>query len=179
MKMEAARNRDETSMRWLAVYCKPRQELVAQENLLRQGFQTYLPRMQMKRRLRGKWIDMIEVLFPRYIFIRVDPARKSIGPVRSTLGVVGLVHFGGQPATVADEVMETLLQHEDADSGLHKDNRPQFSAGQAIKLVEGPLAGVEGVFIQEDSEKRVIVLLELLGKANRVRVNRDLINRAA
>jgi transcriptional antiterminator RfaH len=177
--MEVTRDKCKTSERWLAVYCKPRQELVAQENLQRQGFHTYLPRIQMKRRLRGKWVDMIEVLFPRYIFIRVDPNKNSIAPVRSTQGVVGLVRFGGQPATVADEVIETLFQHEDQDSGLHKDERPQFCAGEAVKLVEGPLAGMEGVFVQEDSEKRVIVLLELLGKANRVRVSRDLVVQAA
>ncbi len=32
-------------MRWLVVTCKPRQETIAQENLLRQGFTVYLPRI--------------------------------------------------------------------------------------------------------------------------------------
>ena len=94
-------------------------------------------------------------------------------------GVVGLVRFGGQPAVVPDAVMDALLQREDAASGLHQDNRPLFSAGEAIKLVDGPLAGVEGVFTQQDGDKRVIVLLELLGKANKVSVSRDWIARAA
>jgi transcriptional antiterminator RfaH len=164
---------------WFAVYCKPRQELIAQENLERQGFHSYLPRLQVRRHRRGKWADAIEVLFPRYIFIRVDPARSSIAPVRSTRGVVGLVNFGGQPAIVADEVMEMVLRHEDAESGLRRDDRPQFSAGEPVRLVEGPLAGMEGVFSQEDGEQRVMVLLELLGKANRVAVNRDWIIKAA
>lgn len=35
--------------RWFAVCCKPREELVAQENLLRQGFHVYLPQIQVKR----------------------------------------------------------------------------------------------------------------------------------
>lgn len=165
--------------RWFAVCCKPRQELVAQENLLRQGFRVYLPRIQIKKRRQGKWLDVIEVLFPRYIFIQIDPARSSIAPVRSTRGVVGLVRFGGQPAVVADEVMDALLKREDAGSNLHQDSRPLFSAGEVVKLVEGPLAGMEGVFVQEDGEKRVIVLLELLGKANKIRVSRDLVVQAA
>jgi len=179
MIIDSTQDNAEAGKRWLAVYCKPRQELVAQENLLRQGYHTYLPRIQMKRRLRGKWNEKIEALFPRYIFIRVDPVKKSIAPVRSTQGVVGLVHFGSQPATVSEAVMETLLQHEDPDSGLHQGGGPQFNAGQSIKLVDGPLAGMEGVFIQQDSEKRVMVLLDFLGKANKVRIDRDLINQAA
>lgn len=165
--------------RWYAVCCKPRQEAVAEENLLRQGFHVHLPRIRIRQRRRGQWIDAVEVLFPRYIFIRIDPARRSTATIRSTRGVVGLVRFGGQPAVVPDAVMDALRQREDAASGLHEDKRPLFSEGEAIKLVDGPLAGMEGVFTQKDGDKRVIVLLELLGKANKVTVSRDWIARAA
>ena len=164
---------------WFAVCCKPRQEAVAEENLLRQGFHVYLPRIRVRRRRRGQWIDAVEVLFPRYIFIRLDPQRRSTATVRSTRGVVGLVRFGGQPAVVPDSVMDALLRRADSTSGLHQDDRPLFSAGEPVKLSEGPLAGMEGVFNKMDGDKRVIVLLELLGKANKVRVNRDWIARAA
>jgi len=164
---------------WYAVCCKPRQEAVAEENLLRQGFRVYLPRIRIRQRRRGQWIDAVEVLFPRYLFIRIDPRRRSTAPVRSTRGVVGLVRFGGQPAVVPDAVMNALRQREDAASGLHEDKRPLFSAGEPIKLVDGPLAGMEGVFTQQDGDKRVIVLLELLGKANKVKVDRDWVARAA
>lgn len=164
---------------WYAVCCKPRQEAVAELNLLRQGFHVYLPRISITRRRRGQWLDGIEVLFPRYIFIRLNPLRRSTASVRSTRGVVGLVRFGGQPAVVPDAVMDVLLRRADASSGLHKDIRPIFTAGDPIKLVGGPLAGMEGVFTQEDSEKRVIVLLELLGNANKVSVRRDWIALAA
>jgi transcriptional antiterminator RfaH len=170
---------NEAIERWYAVCCKPRQETVAEENLLRQGFHVYLPRIRIRQRRRGQWLDAVEVLFPRYIFIRIDPLRRTTAPVRSTRGVIGLVRFGGQPAVVPDSVMEALLQREDAASGLHQDNRPLFSAGEAVKFVDGPLAGVEGVFTEQDGEKRVIVLLELLGKANKVSVSRDWIAKAA
>ena len=165
--------------RWFAVCCKPRQEAVAEENLLRQGFRVYLPRIRIRQRQRGKWIDAVEVLFPRYIFIRVDPQQRSTATVRSTRGVTGLVRFGGQPAVVPDTVMDALMQREDAASGMHQDDRPAFHAGEAIKLVDGPLAGMEGVFTEQDGDKRVIVLLELLGKTNKISVSRDWIDRAA
>jgi len=161
------------SERWYAVCCKPRQEAVAEENLLRQGYRTYLPRIRNTRRRAGQWIDKVEPLFPRYLFIRVDPARCSTAPVRSTRGVSGLVRHCGLPAAIPEQVMETIMRRADTDSGLHHDGHPLFCAGDPIRLVEGPLAGMEGVFTEEDSEKRVIVLLELLGKANKTRVNRD------
>ncbi len=165
--------------RWYAVCCKPRQEAVAEDNLLRQGFQVYLPRIRIRQRRRGQWLDAVEVLFPRYIFIRVNPLRRSMATIRSTRGAVGLVRFGGQPAAVPDAVMDALRQREDAALGMHRDERPPFKAGETVKLVEGPFSGMEGIFTEQDGEKRVIILLELLGKANKVRVSRDWIARAA
>ena len=164
---------------WYVAWCKPRQEPVAEENLLRQGFRVYLPRIRARVRRRGQWLDSIEMLFPRYVFLRVDPERRSTATVRSTRGVVGLVRFGGEPAVVPDKVMEALFRHEDSVSRLHMDDRPLFTPGESVRLVGGPLAGVEGVFDEQDGDQRVFVLLDLLGKANRIRVSRDWVARAA
>lgn len=165
--------------RWYVVCCKPRQETVAEDNLRRQDFQVYLPRIRITRRRLGKWLDVVEPLFPRYIFIRIDPNQRSIAPIRSTRGVFGLIRFGGQPAVVPDEIVDALLRREDPDAGLHRDGRPLFSVGEAVKLVDGPLAGMEGIFNQEDGEQRVIVLLDLLGKTHKTSVNRDWVAPAA
>lgn len=167
------------SERWLAVCCKPRQEAAAEENLLRQGYHVYLPRIRNTHHRRGQWLDKVEPLFPRYLFIRLDPAIRSTAPVRSTRGVSGLVRHCGLPAVVPEQVIEAIMRRADADTGLHRDDHPLFCAGDPIRLVEGPLAGMEGVFTEEDGEKRVIVLLELLGKANKTRVNRDWVIPAA
>jgi transcriptional antiterminator RfaH len=159
--------------RWFAVCCKPRQEVVAQENLLRQGFHVYLPRVQVRRLRGGKWVDAIEVLFPRYLFIRIDSLAHSMAPVRSTRGVVGLVRFGQEPAVVPDRVIEALLQREDGQSGLHCDNCPPLCSGQPVKFIEGPLVGIEGIYNRQDGDERVIVLLELLGKTNKIITKRE------
>lgn len=164
---------------WYAVSCKPRQEAIAEENLLRQGYRVYLPRIQSQRRRHGQWTNVIEPLFPRYLFIRVDHTSRSTAPVRSTRGAVGLVRFGGQPAVVPEEVISAIVQRETPESGLHQDDRPLFHAGEPVKLESGPLAGMEGIFVEEDGEKRTIVLLELLGKANKIRINRDWVVQAA
>jgi transcriptional antiterminator RfaH len=158
---------------WFVVTCKPRQEIIAQENLLRQGFIVYLPRIQVKKRHKDKWVDKVEALFPRYLFIQLDPEKKSISPVRSTLGVVGLVSFGGQPAVISNDLIAAIRQHENPDSNLHQEIRPLFTAGERVGLSKGSLAGFEGVFVEDDGDKRVIVMLELLGKMNKVTVNKD------
>lgn len=166
------------SEHWYAVHCKPRQEAVAEENLLRQGYRTYLPRICNARRRKGQWINTTEPLFPRYLFIRVDPTRHTIAPVRSTRGVSCLVRHCGVPVTIPEEIIEAIMRRAEANSGLHHDVRPLFCAGEPVRLLEGPLAGMEGVFTEECGEKRVIILLELLGKNNKIKVDRDWISQA-
>ena len=164
---------------WYAVCCKPRQESIAQENLERQDFHVYLPRLQTRKRRGGKWVEAVEALFPRYLFIRIDPLAQSTASVRSTRGACGLVRFGTHPAIVPDEIIAAIRQREDEASGLHPYVEPQFAEGETIMLVDGPFAGIEGIFAQQGGENRVIVLLELLGKANKIAVQRDWVAKAA
>lgn len=163
---------------WYAICCKPRQEELAELHLRRQGFEIYLPRITCRKYRRGRWTDVIEPLFPRYVFIRIDFSQQSIAPIRSTRGVVGLVRFGGQAAALPSTVMDELIRRADLQ-GLHHDHRPPMEPGESVRLIGGPLLGMEGVYLEQDSQKRVILLLELLGKVNRMSVSRDWIKRAA
>lgn len=159
--------------RWYAVFTKPRQEGLANEHLGRQGFSTYFPRTLIRRR-RGQWsAERIEPLFPRYLFVHIDILVESTLPIRSTRGVSGLVCFGGQLLAVPDPVLEFLMRSASPETGLHKLAGPQFSSGDRIVIRDGPLAGVEGIFAAESGEDRVLILLEILGRTNRVAVRRD------
>jgi transcriptional antiterminator RfaH len=163
--------------RWYVVCCKPRQELVAQENLRRQGFEVYLPRIKVRQRRRDRWVESVQVLFPRYLFVHVDRGAQSTASIRSTRGAVGLVRFGGEPAMAPNRVIDAIIDREDA--GLDDELQPAFQSGDPVRMLEGPFAGMDGIFASADGEKRAVLLIELLGKTNRVRVDRDWIIRAA
>jgi transcriptional antiterminator RfaH len=162
-----------TMNRWYAALCKPRQEEIAEVNLAFQGFTVYLPRYKSKCRRAGRWVDRIEPLFPRYVFVGASVELQSVAPIRSTRGVCGLVRFGGQLATVPDTLIDALREREDPASGMHGSRRPLFEPGDRIKLAQGPLAGLEGLFSSESADERVFVLMDLLGRQNKLEVNRD------
>ena len=67
---------------WYAVQTKPRKEAIAELHLRRQHFETYLPKVLLRKRRRAKWTKVVEPLFPRYLFIRVDPEESSLAAVR-------------------------------------------------------------------------------------------------
>lgn len=157
---------------WYAVLCKPRREAVAEANLANQGYGVFLPRLTTQRRREGKWVDTVEPLFPRYLFMTTTNERQSLAPVRATFGVSDLVRFGGVPAIVPEEVVETLRSQQDSDTGAHV-SRSLFTPGAAVAFRAGPFSGLHGIFSVEAGENRVFVLLEFLGKLNKVKVCRD------
>ena len=93
---------------WYAVVCKPRCEARAEFNLVNQGYQVFLPRLAVQTRRNSKWVDKLESLFPRDLFLAITNPRRGLSRVRSTLGASDLVRVGGLPATVPHEIIEAL-----------------------------------------------------------------------
>lgn len=158
---------------WHAVFCKPRQETTAKEHLQRQGFEVYLPRISGRHRKRNRWVDSIQALFPRYLFVRIDRRRQGMASIRSTRGVVDLVRFGVEPAVVPDPVIDAIVACEHSAKGLDCHTQKGFLEGEMVTMLEGPFTGMQGIFENDDGDERAVLLIDLLGKANRVRVNRD------
>lgn len=149
------------SVGWFLVHTKPRQEDVALQNLERQGFCCYLPRLQVEKVLRQRAQVVSEPMFPRYLFVQLDTSLNgpSWSPIRSTLGVSRLVRFGLQPAQVDDALIELLRSRESSLS-----TQVLFQAGEAVTITSGPFAGIDAVFQARDPEQRSLILLEILSK---------------
>lgn len=155
---------------WYAVQTKPRREAIAELHLQRQHFETYLPKVLLRKRRRDKWTSVVEPLFPRYLFIRVDPEECSLAPVRSTQGVAGLVRFGQNLKPVPDGAIEYLRQTENPDTHHHHAEDWPHRSGDAVQVLEGPFKGLTGVFQMATAEDRAQLLIDLLGRQNTVEV---------
>ena len=92
--------------RWYVVQTQVNGEAKAEQNLLRQGFEVYLPRY-LKRRRHARKVDFtVKPLFPRYLFVAIDTATQRWRSIQSTFGVAHLVTNGSDPATVPDGVVQ-------------------------------------------------------------------------
>lgn len=163
------------SRRWYAVFSQPRKEQVALDNLERQGYLSWLPRISRSVRRNGRWETKIEPLFARYLFVNVDPASQDISPIRSTLGCVGLVRQGVCPLPVPAGVIEALRASSDPETGLHclsETGAPKFKKGDKVRVLNGPFEGLDGIFQQQTAEARALVLLKLMGTVAKVSVGR-------
>lgn len=154
---------------WYLVYSKPRQEDLALENLARQGYEAYLPRIRNRRRRLGRYVSLVEPMFPRYLFLHLSDETDNWGPIRSTIGVANLVRFGELPARVPETLVEALRARDD-EQGIQEYAVPELRTGDRVRIVEGALAGYEGIFHARTSKERVVILLEVVGKATRVQL---------
>ena len=75
---------------WFVVYTHPREEALAQENLARQGFETYWPRYRKRSSHARQVQEVAASLFPRYLFAAFDMSETGWRTIRSTRGVVDL-----------------------------------------------------------------------------------------
>jgi transcriptional antiterminator RfaH len=155
---------------WYLVYSKPRAEQLAATHLERQGYRCYLPVIEATRKLRGKLLTQVEPMFPRYLFISLDTSTDNWAPIRSTIGVSRLVRFGVEPAVVPDALVQMLMDRENAQ-GVLAPPRRTFDPGDRVRIFEGPFKDYEAIFLASNSNERVIVLLEILGKESRVAID--------
>jgi len=144
---------------WFLVATKPRAEAQAQLHLERQAYRVCAPKIEVKRRRRGVWQQVVEPLFPSYVFVQVVLGEQDIAPIRSTVGCLSIVHFGGCPSKVPDAVIRPFLALGDKPFVVEK----TWQKGDVVRFESGPFAGLEAVFSMKEGAGRVVVLMTMLG----------------
>lgn len=148
---------------WYLLQTKPRAEYQACEQLANQGYEVFLPEVNVERIRQGRLQTAKEALFARYLFVHLDDGleAKSWGPIRSTRGVSQMVRFGSRYAVVPQEIV-TWLQ-----AGHAPCVREAYEPGQVLTVVDGPFQGLSAVFLAYEGLERAAVFLELLAKQSR------------
>jgi len=158
-------------LRWYLVLTKPRSEAKAKAHLERQGYGVFFPRLRESVLNRGRSVERVAPLFPRYLFSRLNISNQSLAPMRSSVGVSEVVRFGMDYAVVPDAIVDNLMSRADPASGLHVLGRPRvLKPGMSVQVIAGAFDGLDGIFEREDGDERVLVFLKLLGREVSVRV---------
>jgi len=105
--------------------------------------------------------------FPGYCFVRIDPRDKL--PVISCDGVVHIVSVEGKAAEIPAEDIDAIRQL--VDSTLALDPCPFLDEGDPVRVVAGPLTGVTGRLVRKGADARLVVSIELIGRAVSVQVH--------
>jgi transcription termination/antitermination protein NusG len=157
----------ESSLPWFALLTQPKHEHTAERGLRQQGFETYLPAHNVKRR----WSDRVKivhtVLFPGYVFCRLasrDKLRALTSPA-----IRSIVSVGRDPVAVAESEIDAIRAV--IASGRPVDLCPYLRVGEQVRITEGPFTSVRGVIVRTQSNWRVVVSVEALGCSVSVEVD--------
>jgi transcription antitermination factor NusG len=155
---------------WYAVWTRRQCEQSASEDLAARGFETFLPRtmtwVERQRRRRR----VLAPLFPGYLFLRHALDDSSHAAVRRAPGVVRLLGDGPRPLTVTAEEIDAVRRL--TESGLPLSRGAVLASGDRVRVIGGPLAGLEGRFLRSHARKGLFVIgVTLLRRAVAVEVD--------
>ena len=157
---------------WYLIHSKARQEDVAELNLRRLGVDTFCPRFRKLNSTRSKAQSEGEVLFPGYLFIKVDMTTEY-RKVTYAHGVLRVVKFGSAPAVVEEEIIASIKER--VHNGLVVLPSPSsLKSGQIVRINKGPLYGFEAIFEQElNGTERVALLMKTVAFRGRLVIDRS------
>lgn len=154
--------------RWYVVHTQPQNEARAEANLRQQGFITYLPRYLRSRRHARKTETVARPLFPRYLFVALDVARDRWRAIHSTFGVSNIVCAGDKPTALPEGVIDQIRARE-AENGFVVLGLPAgLNPGSPVRVTDGIFAESRGILERVSDDRRVAILLKLLGREVRV-----------
>jgi transcriptional antiterminator RfaH len=147
---------------WVVCQTEPNRERWAAENVVNQGRECYLPKIEI---LKGA-ARLIRPLFSRYLFVRVinDQWRFLTG-TRVVTGIVAVTN-NGMPGTIANQYIDELKAREDSNGLVRLPTAAEegFSPGQSVRVRAGLMEGRTGIYEGMDAKGREMVLMSILGQ---------------
>jgi transcriptional antiterminator RfaH len=145
---------------WFAIYTKSGKEDSIAHRLSGIGIEVLNPRLKTKKYKRNKLVEVIEPLFPCYLFAQFD-TEKYAHLITYTRGVRYIVGKKN-PIIVYDELIDAIRE-EMEEGGLIVIKPGRFEKGDKVLVREGPFKDFYGIFEWEiKGNERVMILLEAI-----------------
>ena len=156
---------------WYLIQFKPNSHRLAERNLQRQGFETFLPMQKITRRKASRFVSDLKPLFPGYMFVSVNSELAPWRSINSTIGVSKLVSFEGKPKPLPLQLISGLMLRCDA-SGILLPPK-SLSEGDSVEMFTGPFANFIAKVDTIDPEQRIWVLINFMGQQTPMQVTAD------
>jgi transcriptional antiterminator RfaH len=156
---------------WYLIQFKPNSYRLAERNLHRQGFGTFLPMQQITRRKASRFVSNLEPLFPGYMFVSLNSELAPWRKINSTIGVSRLVSFEWKPKPLPLQLISGLMLRCDASSTLLPPT--SLKTGDSVELLTGPFANFIATVDTIDPDQRIWLLMDFMGQETRMQVSAD------
>lgn len=149
---------------WFVAHVRPRCEKKLVEHCGREGLSTTLPVYKTAHKYRGKTAVFTKPLFPGYVFLKLFTEQRQ--KVYQSDYVANLLDVPDQQ--VFEEQLGEILTALDTE--LEIQLCPTIGIGTKVKIVNGPLRGMEGWVEDRFGMSIVLLRLEFIGQAAAIKV---------
>jgi transcription antitermination factor NusG len=154
---------------WYALYVRTRFEKIVARNLLRKGYEEFLPLSGRPRRWSERNNAIDRPLFPGYVFCRFNLLdRLRILTIPGVNAIVGL----GKGFLSVDESELNAIRAV-LKSGNYCEPWPFLQLGERVRVEYGPLAGTEGIALMLKDTCRLVISVSMLQRSVAVEIDRD------
>ena len=152
---------------WNVLRTRSRQENVVVGSLSQKQITAFLPKLPLARRWKGRPKVVEFPLFPGYVFVK--PRLDQFLALNYIPGSCGLLMDRNRPGLVRTREMESIRILLGTDLPL--DRHPSLLPGTTVRVMVGPLAGVQGELVRLKNQHRLVINAQILGQAVSVEVN--------
>ena len=105
----------------------------------------------------GQKVQVEKRVLPGYVLVQMDANAETVTLVRNTPGVTGFVGMQGSgvshmPVPLSQHEVDSILHTAAAASEPKAKARAEFTLGEAVKIVSGPLSDFDGEIIEINPE---------------------------
>jgi transcription antitermination factor NusG len=154
--------------RWYALYVRSQHEKSVLAQLEAKQHEAFLPLYESTNKWADRWKSVALPLFPGYVFCRFKQTQRT--SVLATSGVVNVVKFGPDPASIPQSEIEAVRLI--VNSRVMAEPYTGLGLGEEVTMSAGPLRGLTGILTDVRKSPRLVVSIDLLNRSVSVEVDR-------
>ena len=151
---------------WLVAYVQFCLEKKTAERLKAMGVECYLPIQSEIRQWSDRRKKVDRLVIPMMIFVHVTPQERPLPLTLQAISRYMVLRGESRPAVIPEEQMERFRFMLDYSPEAVEICSTPLAAGDAVKVINGPLAGLEGELVMIGGKSKVAVRLDMLGCAH-------------
>lgn len=136
------------------------------QRLAATGIECYLPVQSEIRQWSDRRKRVERLVIPMMIFVHVTPQERPLPLSLQAVSRYMVLRGESTPAVIPDEQMDRFRFMLDYSPEAVEMCSAPLAPGDAVKVIKGPLAGLEGELITVNGKSKVAVRLDMLGCAH-------------
>jgi len=151
---------------WLAIYVKSYMEKKTAERLAAMNIECYLPIQEEIRQWSDRRKKVQRLVIPMILFVHITPKERPLPLTLQAASRYLVLRGQSTPAIIPTDQMERFRFMLDYSPDTIEFCDSSLAPGDAVRVIKGPLSGLEGEFITIDGKSKIVVRLEMLGCAH-------------